>query len=175
MGIIDDKRKALDEKEPFTDNEKVSYQERDLQFIRDIQLKKGISKTAAKKEFNKYLNSSDNSKKKLSLRKEIRNMLQASSPPSHAPPIEITEQKHKRPKVKKPRKKIVKKKGINKKQPQKIKEAIKNTKSPKVVKRLQSASKKYPNATPYELRHGVNSKASQEYRLRHGKGLNYEN
>lgn len=41
------------------------------------------------------------------------------------------------------------------------------------IKRVESAEKKYPNASNYELRHGVNSKASQEYRIRHGGSKQY--
>ena len=40
--------------------------------------------------------------------------------------------------------------------------------------RVEKALAKYPNASNYELRHGVNSKASQEYRLRHGMERDYK-
>lgn len=71
-----------------------------------------------------------------------------------------------------------KKKGVNKKEVKNMyakvkKPAIKKNEKERhytesTKKRVESARKKYPNATNYELRHGVNSKASQEYRLRHG-------
>jgi hypothetical protein len=46
--------------------------------------------------------------------------------------------------------------------------------TPETKKRVESASKKYPNASNYELRHGVNSKASQSYRVRHGFSKEYK-
>lgn len=45
----------------------------------------------------------------------------------------------------------------------------------KTIKRVASAEKKFPKASNYELRHGVNSKASQEYRIRHGGTKKYSN
>lgn len=73
---------------------------------------------------------------------------------------------------------LPKKKGVDKKEVKnmysKVKKPIsrKNEKERKYTettkKRVDSARKKYPNASNYELRHGVNSKASQEYRIRHG-------
>lgn len=156
MGIFEDKRKELDIMDAWTENELASYQERDRNFIRDIQIKRGISKDEAKKEFMKYLNSSDGSKKKLKLRNEIRQMLKQGSPPTHTKPIPIQKEHYRQP----PKKK--------KKQPSG------KSNSPKVQKRLKSASKKYPDASDYEKRHGVNSKASQKYRLNNGRSRYYE-
>jgi len=39
--------------------------------------------------------------------------------------------------------------------------------TPQTKLRVEKAHIKYPNATNYELRHGVNSKASKAYRQRH--------
>lgn len=61
-----------------------------------------------------------------------------------------------------------------KKERAKIKKHIETTKSPKVKKRLISASKRYPDASEYELRYGVNSGMSRRYRMRKGLSENYE-
>jgi len=45
--------------------------------------------------------------------------------------------------------------------------------TPKTIKRVIAASKKYLDSSNYEQRHGVNSVASQKYRLRHNQSKNY--
>lgn len=80
------------------------------------------------------------------------------------------------PKVKKGKKKsikkVVKKDMMGKTIPEKkntTKQERKPTfKSDKTKARVENARKKYPKATVYELRHGVNSAASMKYRERHG-------
>jgi hypothetical protein len=47
------------------------------------------------------------------------------------------------------------------------------TKSKTNKQKYTNAAKKYPDASAYELRYGVNSKKSQEYRLRHGESKEY--
>lgn len=46
--------------------------------------------------------------------------------------------------------------------------------TPETKKRVESARQKYPDASNYELRHGINSKASQEYRIRNNRPKKYE-
>jgi hypothetical protein len=41
-------------------------------------------------------------------------------------------------------------------------------------KRIEKASKKYIDASPYELRNGINSYKSQKYRERNGLSVKYE-
>lgn len=149
---IERERERLEQIEPWTESENKAYRQKDKDFIRNIQLSKNLNKKQAKKEFNTYINSSKKTKKKLALRQSVRDFLKGSSPPTHAKPINAKNLKFTRPKVKKESK----------------------PKTPKVQKRLESARKKYPNASTYELHHGVNSKASQEYRLRHGGSRFYE-
>jgi len=50
---------------------------------------------------------------------------------------------------------------------------IAKSKSKTNVQKLKTGSKKYPDASYYELLHGVNSKTSQSYRERHGKNKEY--
>ncbi|MDD2208255.1 MAG: hypothetical protein PHU45_02750 [Bacilli bacterium] len=54
-----------------------------------------------------------------------------------------------------------------------IQEKIKKSKSKTNVQKLKAGSKKYPDASYYEILHGINSKASQSYRQRHGKNKEY--
>lgn len=147
--------------QPFTKDEKASYQKRDMDFIRSIQVTKNLSKNEAKEEFMKYLQSEP--KSKLKLRNSIRKLQKQYTqyPKTHVPEP-VTGKQHIRPKPKE-------KKGAKT-----VKEAITKTKSAKVRQRLISASKKYPSASVFELRHGINSKASQEWRLRHGQGRYFE-
>ena len=51
---------------------------------------------------------------------------------------------------------------------------VKKTTSEKTISRVSSAHIKYPDASKYELQHGVNSIASQNYRERNGKSRIYE-
>ena len=46
--------------------------------------------------------------------------------------------------------------------------------TPQTKSRVESARLKYPDASNFELRHGVNSKASQEYRVRNNRPKKYE-
>lgn len=92
----------------------------------------------------------------------------------HARPKEEKEKERgfQKPKVKKGKKKVSK-------PVKKEKRAVKKTEKqrtyvPKTKQRVEKAQQKYPDATNYELRHGVNSKASQEYRLRHDRPAKYE-
>lgn len=152
------KRDELEAIDPFSDDEKAAYQERDRNFIRSIQMAKGKTKKQAIKDFNKYLNSEGRTRK--NFRRKIQNKnREDNSPPTHVKPIDITKHRY------------ISKSGKLQKTP---KEYAAKTKSPKVKHRIISAEKKYPDASTYELRHGVNSKASQEYRLRHGQGRYYE-
>lgn len=68
--------------------------------------------------------------------------------------------------------KIKKEKEI-KKEHQKIFEKLKTTKSKTNKQKLMTAPKKYPDASYYEILHGINSKASQKYRIRHGETKEY--
>ena len=80
-----------------------------------------------------------------------------------------------KPKVKKGKKKPTKKKiPISKKKIQMPKKKIVKQVTPKVKTRMESAKRKYPDATKFELQHGVNSKASQKYRQTHNRPAKYE-
>ena len=73
----------------------------------------------------------------------------------------------------KPKKEKGKKKPTEKKKRAGKKKAEKPV-SPKTKSRMESAKRKYPDATKYEWQHGVNSKASQKYRQAHNRPAKYE-
>ena len=73
----------------------------------------------------------------------------------------------------KPKQKKEKKKPTEKKKRTGKKKTEKPV-SAKTQKRVESAKRKYPDATKYELQHGVNSKASQKYRQAHNRPIKYE-
>lgn len=74
----------------------------------------------------------------------------------------------------KEKRKTIPKKTKNEKENDKIiKNATNKTKSKTNKAKLIKGHEKYPDATKYELVHGVNSIASQKYRLRHGKNREY--
>lgn len=74
------------------------------------------------------------------------------------------------PKQKKKPTKPKKKKEKQIKKPKRIQKPV----SEKTKKRMESAKQKYPDATRFELQHGVNSKASQKYRQQHDRPKKYE-
>jgi len=76
-------------------------------------------------------------------------------------------------KTKGERKSIPKKSKKENKRENEIQEKIKKSKSKTNKQKYKSGSKKYPDASNYELLHGVNSKASQAYRKKHGKNEEY--
>ena len=76
----------------------------------------------------------------------------------------------KRPKINKQQKGRLIKKGQKKLSFGKVK----TTRKTKTWNRVEKGFKKYPNATKYELQHGINSKASQEYRIKHGRNSDFK-
>ena len=56
----------------------------------------------------------------------------------------------------------------------KIHRAIEKTQSPTNKAKYVRGSVKYPDATKYELRYGVNSKMSQNYRIKHNRSSGYD-
>ncbi len=80
----------------------------------------------------------------------------------------------KQPDETKGKRKAIPKKGKEETKRQKeIEQKIKASKSKTNIQKLKTGSKKYPDASSYELVHGVNSKASQSYRERHGQNKEY--
>jgi hypothetical protein len=158
--------RTLDRKEPFTETEKVQFSIKEQNLIRGIQLRDKENKQDAIQTYTNYQIEGKRATKALnsSVRKYIK-----SQYPKHGGKIEHEvsefEKKKSKSQVKKENKKEVSKFIGNKKN---------YYKNEKGYNRVKTASKKYPNASVQELRHGVNSKWSQDYRIKHGLNRNYK-
>ena len=65
------------------------------------------------------------------------------------------------------RRRVYKLKKLNKISKKKIAPKNKITSKRKISRRESIGKRKYPNASIYELQHGINSQASKNYRLNH--------
>jgi hypothetical protein len=158
--------KKLDRREPFTNIEQAQFSVKEQNLIRGIQLRNKENKNDAIQTYTNYQMKGKKSVKSLatSLRKYNK-----SHYPKHGGRIEHDVSEFE---IKKPKSKVRKE---NKKEVSKFLSNKKNLfKNEKVYKRIQSGSKKYPNASTQELRHGVNSKWSQEWRVKHGLNRDYK-
>lgn len=158
--------KSLNRKEPFTSTEKNEFSIREQNLIRGIQLKDKKSKGQAIDKFRDYKLKGKTAVKRLST--SIRKYNKTKYPKTGGK-IEHDVDEFEKPK---PKTKI---KAENK---TKVKKYLSNKnnkyKNEKRYKRILNASKKYKNAGMFELDHGVNSKVSQEWRLRHGLNRDYK-
>jgi len=158
--------KKLDRQEPFTNIEEAQFSVKERNLIRGIQLRNKKNKNDAIQTFVNYQMKGKKSVKSLatSLRKYNK-----SHYPKHGGKVEheVSEFEIKKSKVK-----------LRKENKKEVNTFISNKKNlfknETTFKRVQSASKKYPNASLQELRHGVNSKWSQNWRVKHGLNRNYK-
>jgi hypothetical protein len=155
----------LDNREPFNEIERAQFDERERALIRGIQLRDKEDKQQAIQTYTNYQIEGRRATKALA--SSVRNYVKEKYPKvggtiSH----EVTD-------FEKPKKKTEVRRE-NKKDVFKFLSARKNyTNNPKVYTRVQKGSKKYPNASVQELRHGVNSQWSQNYRAKHGLTRDY--
>ena len=146
---------------------KSKYDARKEAFIRTYAKVNKISESESRQFFReKYEPSSDAQRRKIM--KDTKNKIKEQYPSRH-PAKEKDERSFKMPKQKKPEQKS---KGNTQYRAYKGKQ-IPRSYNATTIKRVESAEQKYPKASNYELRHGVNSKASQEYRIRHGGTKQY--
>jgi hypothetical protein len=157
--------KKLDRAEPFTDSEKSSYSEKEQALIRGIQLRDKTDKNTAKETYIEYLNRGQKATKSLS--SSVRKYIKSKYPKHGKVEHDVSEFEKEKPKTQ-----------IRKENKQQVNKFVQNKdnkfKNEVVYERVKSASEKYPNASLGELRHGVNSKWSQEYRVKHGLNRNYK-
>jgi hypothetical protein len=136
------------------------YEARKENFIQKIAITKNISPSEARKFYREvYEPESDINRRKIM--KQVNKKMRDISPPTTPHPSARDDKRSfKPPKIKKTKS-----------------EKTKKTKKRKIISggrqytsdtynRVKRAKKKYPYASNYELRHGVNSIASQEYRQR---------
>ena len=157
--------KTLNRKEPFTPKEKKEFSVKERNLIRGLQLRDKQDKKQAIESFKEYKSKSKKGVK--SIASSIRKYLKTKYPKQGGIPHEVTE-------FEKPKSKT-KIRQENKKQVLKYTANKQNKyQNEKRYTRVKNASLKYPNAGMFELEHGVNSKASQEWRIRHGLDRNYK-
>lgn len=170
------KQAQLDILEPFTSREKRGLGKRNMAFIRDLQISRRISK---KEAIELYANTNLKSKEHLEkLENEVQQKIkdyyskkkQFNIPTDGEAPKKVTKEKTKREKAQE--KKIKEWKKAQKKELSLYFNSLKYRNTP-TYERIKAAHKQYPDATKYELVHGVNSKASQKYRLEHGLKQEY--
>jgi len=176
MPSIKEVHATLDKKEPFTKKEKRSFDTKTMAFIRNLQISRGINKKDA---INLYAESNLKSKEFLKkLAKETRKNIENRYPRHKVFKVD-NENKFEKPIVKTQKKRVKteeqKTKAWKKEEKEKLKTFLSNARSktlknyPKIV----SAHKTYPDATLYELQKGVNSRASEKYRLNHVLSADY--
>lgn len=164
---LKDKHRELNEKEGWTEKEQEKYSKKDLSFIRNIQILNNIDKKTAVKTFKQYKLKSPEAVKKLA--RATRKKIKAYYPKEEPFVKGTVKQAHKKPPVKRVADTI----KVNRHE---TKDYLKNSDNKKKgnYTRVEKSAKKYIDASPFEHQHGVNSKASQEYREHIGMNKQYE-
>lgn len=155
------KHAELNQMQPFTKKEQSELSNRDRAFIRDIQIKFKLSKRNAITKYKDTIIKGDKAYKKL--QKDTTSYIKELYP-TH-------DKKAKDLSIKEPQKTGKKKIRLSESE---FKKVLRNTSSEKVKNRLVSAHKKYPDASYYEIKYGVNSVKSQKYRIKNNRPEQYE-
>lgn len=173
---LKEKHEQLNFDQPFTQREAKGLGKQNMAFIRDIQISRKISKDEALE-----LYAASNSKGKSALQKlmkDTKSKIKDHYNQKHKYKI-ATEGDFEAPiqKAKLKREKLEEKefKTWLKKEKKEIRfylASVKNRNTP-TYEKVKKGHKTYPDATKYELTHGINSKASQNYRIKHGLETNY--
>lgn len=151
--------KQLEKESPWTKAEKRDLSNRDKVFVRNLQIKDKITKKEAVKKYKEQVIKGPEHYKKL--QKDTTSYIKELYPVHDMkPPEHINE----------PKRSGVKSVKIK---PQEFAKVLEKTVNPKKRLALKNAHKKYPDASLYELRQGVTSIKSAQYRLRHGQDPNY--
>ena len=151
----------LEKMEPFTKKEIGELSKRDRTFIRGIQISNKLSKRNAIKKYKDTIIKGNDFYKKL--QKDTSTYIKEYYP--------IKDKKQKDMEIKEPVKTGKRKMRAL---PTEIKKYINKISSKKVKARLAKAYKKYPDASLYELRYGVNSVKAQKYRINNNRPQQYE-
>ena len=145
---------------------------RDKNFIKGIMKKKNMNERDATSYFNdEYKNNSRGLQSKI--KTEIISFIKGDGKTGTPEKTLIAGimKKNKVKEFKYPKPRPMSSKQI--KQSRNLKEVIK-TRRTKTYSRIEKAMKKYPNASKFELQHGVNSVESEKYRERRGLPKKYE-
>jgi hypothetical protein len=156
----------LERDSPFTDNEKAIYSIKEQNLIRGIQLRDKEDKNQAIQTYHNYEIEGKRAIK--GLNSSIRKYIKSQYPKIGGQQAHEVSEFEKNP----PKRKI---KLENKRNVDKYLTNKDNYfRNEKTYNRIKKAQEKYPDASLFELSHGViNSKASQEYRVKHGQNRNY--
>ena len=157
--------KKLERDNPFTENEKVKFNDKERALIRGIQLRDKTSKKDAMQTYHNY--QIEGKRKVKSLNSSVRNYLKTKYPKHGGITHEVSEME---PRPKRHETRLNHKKEVFKF----ITNKDNKIKNESTYKRVQRAYIKYPNASLGELRHGINSKWSENYRVKNGLSRNYK-
>lgn len=162
----------LNEKEAFTDKELIQYDKKDRSMIRNIQILNNFDKKSAIDVIKSYKGTPKANLRRMARR--YRNRLNKSSGATK-PEIKGRVKSKATPHKKKQTVKTGKILQNNRKETVHfLNNKTNKAKQPKTYARIQKASKKYIDASPYELRYGINSDKSQKYREKIGLTTKYE-
>jgi hypothetical protein len=168
---LKEKHEQLEHDEPFTTREKRGLGKANMAFIRDIQISRRIKKDEAielyaasnskgKKAFEKLMKET---KTKIKDHYNQKHKYKVSTEKDFEAPIKNA-QKRRKAKEEKVFKDWLRK---EKKELRFYLASVKNRNTP-TYEKVKRGHKMYPDATKFELTKGVNSKASKEYRIKHG-------
>jgi hypothetical protein len=168
---LKEKHEQLDFEQPFTQREKKGLGKQNMAFIRDIQISRRISKDEA---IELYAASNSKGKKALNkLMKETKTKIKdhynqkrqykISTEKDFEAPIKNAQKRRKAKEEK-----IFKGWLRNEKKELRMYLASVKYRGTPTYNKVKSGHKKYPDATKYELTHGINSKASKNFRVKHG-------
>jgi len=165
---LKEKHLELNEYQPFTEKENNRFNKKDKSMIRNIQILNNFNKKQAIVLLKKYKSTPKEALKTIA--KKYRSRLKKYSSPQKP---EIRGHFKESSKHKKPEYKTTK---ILQSSREKLKEYLKEPKNKRSANysKVQKASKKYIDASEYELRYGVNSKKARAYRERIGLNTKYE-
>jgi len=165
MGRLKDLHESLNNLEPFSAQEDRQLDNRDKAFIRDIQIVNRVNKNEALKIFANNKNQSPAALKRLgkTIRTKLKKYLSESPPKGDT--TNFDNKKFTTPKKQQGTKHH--KGSVN----TDVKKYLTNPthQKDKTYSRVLRQSYLHPKADLYELQHGVNSRASQEYRARRQK------
>jgi pyruvate/2-oxoacid:ferredoxin oxidoreductase alpha subunit len=173
---VKDAHKRLDKIDPFTEQEKRGLGKRNMAFIRDLQISRQLTKDEAK---DLYAQKNLESKEALkALANEARKAVEYRYQKADVFKVPVTskfdttiilttEQREKMNEEKLLKWKKEEKKKLT------LFFASEKFKRTVTYSKVKSGHKKYPDATLFELRKGVNSKASQKFRENHGLTKEY--
>lgn len=168
-----------DKNSTFSSKEIEQYGKRNISFIKGIQKSEKLNKKDAIKLFNQKKKGKPSDFKRF--QRKVKKSAFTYGQIDVSPSGEVTQKKvrklreHKKPTVKtqKPKTSLSQWRKQQKKALNDYLQSVKYRDTP-TYQKVKSGHKIYPDASKYELSHGINSKASREYRIKHGLTPEYK-